>query len=78
MYVSLSPRAQFFANLGRLGGTAARATSAVLQRRRAQQVQAANLDAVADGGAPEEECTPCIEEEARQRREAQDWFAGRR
>ncbi len=75
MYVSLSPRAQFIASLGRLGGTMARGASAIVQRRRAQQVQAAALDELAGDDAGT--CTPCEAEEARMRQEAQDWLNGR-
>ena len=73
MYVSMSPRAQFFANLGRLGADAVRGVSAAVQQRRGRAARLQALEETADGG----DCTPCAEEEARLREEAQAWRNGR-
>ncbi len=75
MYVSTSPRAQLFANLGRLGATIARGVSAAAAARRAQQDQAAGLDEIVEGKDPAS-CTPCAEEEARLRAAAEAWADG--
>lgn len=73
MYVNMSPRAQFFANLGRLGGLVARGVAGVAQNRRAQRDETAALDEVAEG----KPCTPCEAEQARLRAEAEAWMSGR-
>lgn len=73
MYISTSPRAQLFANLGRLGATIARGLSAAKAARREQQEQAAGLDEMVDGKG----CAPCAEEEARLRAAAEAWADGR-